>query len=95
MTTDPGAGYNWFAFGVGGILGVLGLIVAQKRPLPGRIALAAGGALLVIVPFFYETRSMLPIATSVVIGLAMLVASFFLGPMPAPRHLPEHRLVPR
>src|SRR5687768_334751 len=42
VTTDPGAGYNWFAFGVGGILGVLGLIVAQKRPIPGRIALAVG-----------------------------------------------------
>jgi len=91
VTTDPGAGYNWFAFGVGGILGVLGLIVAQKRPLPGRIALAVGGVLLVIVPFFYETRAAMPIATSVVLGIAMLVASFFLGPMPAPRHLPEHQ----
>jgi hypothetical protein len=95
VTTDPGAGYNWFAFGVGGILGVLGLVVAQKRPLPGRIALAIGGALLVIVPFFYETRAMLPIATSVVLGIAMLVASFFLGPMPGPRHVPEHQHAPR
>ena len=89
VTTDQGAGYNWFAFGVGGILGVLGLIVAQKRPLPGRIALAIGGALLVAVPFVYENRSPLPIATSVVLGIAMLVSSFFLGPMPAPRHVPE------
>jgi hypothetical protein len=86
-TSDRGAGYNWFAFGVGGILGVLGLIVAQKRPLPGRISIAVGGVLLVIVPFFYEHRSMLPIATSMVLGVAMLVSAFFLGPMPAPRGL--------
>jgi hypothetical protein len=90
-TTDRGAGYNWFAFGVGGILGVLGLIIAQKRPLPGRIALGVGGALLVIVPFFYENRAMLPIATSVVLGIAMMVSAFFLGPMPAPRGVAERQ----
>jgi len=89
VTTDRGVGYNWFAFGVGGILGVLGLIVAQKRPLPGRVALALGGALLVVVPFVYENRAMLPMVTSVVLGVAMLVSSFFLGPMPGPRHMPE------
>ena len=89
VTSDRGAGYNWFAFGVGGILGVLGLIVAQKRPMPGRIALALGGALLIAVPFVYENRALLPIATSVVLGVAMLVSSLFLGPMPAPRHLQE------
>ena len=88
VTTDQGAGYNWFAFGVGGILGVLGLIVAQKRPMPGRIALAIGGLLLIAVPFVYENRALLPIATSMVLGIAMLVSSFFLGPMPAPRHMP-------
>jgi MFS family permease len=91
VTTDQGAGYNWFAFGVGGILGVLGLIVAQKRPVPGRIALAIGGLLLVAVPFVYESRALLPIATSVVLGVAMLVSSLFLGPMPAPRHMTEGR----
>ena len=91
VTTDRGAGYNWFAFGVGGILGVLGVIVAQRRPLPGRIAIAVGGALLVIVPFFYETFSTLPIATSVVLGIAMIVSAFFLGPMPAPRGVAERQ----
>ncbi|HEV7990746.1 MAG TPA: hypothetical protein VGP25_02930 [Gemmatimonadaceae bacterium] len=86
-TTDRGAGYNWLAFGLGGMLGVLGLIVAQKRPQPGRIALALGGVMLVIVPFFYDHKAMLPIVTSVVLGLAMLVSSFFLGPMPAPSRM--------
>jgi MFS family permease len=89
VTADQGAGYNWFAFGVGGILGVLGLIVAQKRPVPGRIALAIGGALLIAVPFVYENRALLPIATSVILGVAMLVSSLFLGPMPAPRQMAE------
>ena len=89
VTTDQGAGYNWFAFGVGGMLGVLGLIVAQKRPVPGRIALAIGGVLLLAVPFAYENRALLPIATSLVLGVAMLVSSFFLGPMPAPRQMAE------
>jgi hypothetical protein len=91
VTADPGVGYNWFAFGMGGVLGVLGLIVAQKRPAPGRIALALGGALLVVVPFFYESKALLPIATSMVLGVAMLVASLFLGPMPAPTNAPEQQ----
>jgi hypothetical protein len=91
VTSDAGAGYDWFAFGGGGILGVLGVIVAQKRPGPGRIAIAVGGALLVIVPFFYEHRSMLPIVTSVVLGIAMLVSAFFLGPMPATRRVAEQQ----
>jgi MFS family permease len=88
-TTDRGAGYNWFAFGVGGMLGLLGLILAQKRPALGRVPLAVGGALLVIVPFFYSHKAMLPIATSVVLGLLMIASAFFLGPMPAPRHVAE------
>src|SRR5215213_10243947 len=95
VTADPGVGYNWFAFGIGGVLGVLGLIVAQKRPVPGRVALALGGALLVVVPFFYENKALLPIATSVVLGVAMLVASFFLGPMPAPSRAREQQGVRR
>jgi len=89
VTTDPGAGYNWFAFGVGGMLGVLGLIVAQKRPVLGRIPLAVGGLLLVVVPFVYDNRAPLPTITSAVLGLAMLASSFFLGPMPAPWKFPE------
>jgi hypothetical protein len=85
VTTDQGVGYNWFAFGIGGLLGVLGLIVAQVRPMPGRLALAVGGAFLVAVPFFYENKPLLPIATSVVLGIALLASSAFLGPMPRPR----------
>jgi hypothetical protein len=87
--TDRGAGYNWFAFGVGGLLGLLGLIIAQKRQTLGRIPLAIGGVLLVIVPFFYTRGSMLPIATSVVLGVAMIVSALFIGPMPPPQHVAE------
>jgi hypothetical protein len=88
-TSDRGAGYNWLAFGLGGTLGLLGVIVAQKRPSIGRILLAPGGLLLVIVPFFYDHKSLLPIASSVVLGIAMLISALFLGPMPSPRRAPE------
>ena len=94
-TSDPGAGYNWLAFGIGGALGILGLILAQKRPLAGRIPLAVGGVLLVIVPFFYEHKAMLPIATSVVLGVAMLMSAMFLGPMPPPRQIAEQQATRR
>jgi hypothetical protein len=57
---DPGVGYNWIAFGLGGLL-------------------------LLAVPFAYRDRDLLPIVVSVVLGLAMLVASPFVGPMPPPR----------
>ena len=88
-TTDPGAGYNWFAFGVGGVLGLLGLILAQKRPALGRLPLAIGGVLLVIVPFVYSNKAMLPITASVILGIAMIVSALFIGPMPPPRHVAE------
>jgi hypothetical protein len=82
---DPGVGYNWLAFGLGGIIALVGVFIAQKRPLPGRIALGIAGIMLVLVPFFYDRRNMLPIVASVIIGIAMLVASLFLGPVPGPR----------
>jgi hypothetical protein len=79
---DPGVGYNWLAFGIGGIVALLGIFVAQKRPVPGRILLAIAGVMLVLVPLFYDRKHMLPITASVVLGLAMLASSFFLGPVP-------------
>ena len=89
---DRGVDYNWMAFGVGGLLALLGIALAQKRPTLGRPALALGGLLLVIVPFFYERKTPLPLATSVVLGLTMLIATPFVGPMPAPRHRTTERL---
>jgi peptidoglycan/LPS O-acetylase OafA/YrhL len=86
---DRGIDYNWMAFGLGGILGLCGIIVAQRWPQYGRIPLALGGLMLVIVPFFYEHKVALPIATSVVLGLAMLAAAPFIGQLPAPSRRPE------
>lgn len=85
---DRGVDYNWMAFGIGGLLALLGVALAQKRAVLGRPALALGGVLLAIVPLFYERKPPLPLATSVVLGLAMLIATPFLGPMPAPRQEP-------
>jgi hypothetical protein len=84
---DPGVGYNWIAFGVGGALALTGVILAQRWPKPAKVALALGGLLLLAVPFAYRDRDLLPIMTSVVLGLAMLGAAPFVGPMPPPRRL--------
>jgi peptidoglycan/LPS O-acetylase OafA/YrhL len=86
---DPGIGYNWLAFGLGGLLGVLGLIMAQKWPRWAKIPLALGGLLLIAVPFAYQRHHPAPIAVSVVVGLAMLLVAPFVGPMPAPRQTSE------
>jgi hypothetical protein len=82
---DPGIGYNWLAFGLGGILTVLGIGLAQRWPTLGRIPIALGGLLLVAVPLAYQRHHPVPITVSVVVGLAMLLAAPFVGPMPPPR----------
>jgi hypothetical protein len=82
---DRGVDYNWIAFGVGGMLALGGLILAQRWPQYGKIALAIGGLMLVLVPFFYQRKVALPIITSVVLGVAMLATSPFVGRMPAAR----------
>ena len=86
---DPGIGYNWLAFGLGGILGVLGLVMAQKWPRWAKFPLALGGLLLIAAPFAYQRHHPAPIAVSVVVGLAMLLVAPFVGPMPAPRGTAE------
>jgi peptidoglycan/LPS O-acetylase OafA/YrhL len=88
---DPGIGYNWLAFGVGGILGLVGVIVAQKWPRPARVPLVLGGLMLIAVPFAYRRQHPVPITVSVVLGLAMIGAAPFVGPMPPPRRLTSSR----
>jgi hypothetical protein len=82
---DPGIGYNWLAFGLSGLLGILAIIMTMKWPRFARIPLGIAGLLLVVVPFTYTRPYMLPIAMSVVLGLLMLGATPFFGPMPARR----------
>jgi hypothetical protein len=82
---DPGIGYTWEAFGIGGLLALTAVVLAQKWPRPARVLLAIAGLMLLAVPFTYVKKEALPIAASVILGLAMLVATPFLGTMPAPR----------
>jgi peptidoglycan/LPS O-acetylase OafA/YrhL len=82
---DTGIGYNWLAFGVGGLLALLGVFLAERRPRLARIAVAVAGVMIAVVPFTYDRWHALPIITSVILGLAMLIAAPFVGPMPAPR----------
>jgi hypothetical protein len=82
---DPGIGYNWEAFGIGGLFAVAAVALAQRWARPARALLAIAGLMLLAVPFTYVKKDALPIAASVILGLAMLVAAPFLGTMPAPR----------
>jgi hypothetical protein len=83
---DPGVGYNWLAFGIGGLLALLGVFLAERRTTLARVALVLAGLMLIAVPFAYNDRDPLPIAVSVVLGLLMIGVSPFIGPMPPPRH---------
>jgi hypothetical protein len=82
---DRGIGYNWAVFGLSGMLGVLSIFMTMRWPRFARIPLLIAGLMLVAVPFTYIRPHPLPVATSVVLGLAMLLALPFFGPMPAPR----------
>ena len=90
---DPGIGYNWLAFGLGGSLGVLGAILAQSWGRWAKLALVLGGLLLITVPLAYRRHPPVPIAVSMIVGLAMLLAAPFVGPMPAPRRPSERSAV--
>jgi peptidoglycan/LPS O-acetylase OafA/YrhL len=86
-TVDRGAGATWFAFGIGGLLAIAAVLLAQRYTKPARIVLAIGGAILVISPFAYRSPVWLPIVSSVIAGLMMLGAAPFIGRMP--RELPK------
>ena len=82
---DRGIGYSYVMFGVSGLLGLIAIALAERWTRLARITLAVGGLLLLSVPFAYTRLPLLPIATTVVLGVAMLAAAPFLGPMPVPR----------
>jgi hypothetical protein len=83
---DRGVGPNWVAFGVGGLLAIGSVFLAQRYTRPARIILGLAGLMLVLVPFAYRYAIWPPIVSSVVSGLAMLAAAPFIGRMP--RNLP-------
>jgi hypothetical protein len=84
---DRGATATWLAYGLGGLLAVLGVVLAQRHRTAGRVLVACGGVLHLASPFAYANPATLPIVSAVVIGVMMLVAAPFVGPMP--RDLPH------
>ncbi len=86
-TVDRGAGATWLAFGIGGLLAIGAVLLAQRYTRAARITLAVAGVILVVSPFAYRNPVWLPIVTSVVAGLAMLAAAPFIGRLP--RELPR------
>jgi hypothetical protein len=81
-TVDRGAGASWLAFGVGGLLAIGAVILAQRRTKPARIMLAVAGVILLGSAFAYRNPVALPIIAAIVAGVAMLAASPFIGRMP-------------
>lgn len=79
---DRGAGATWLAFGVGGLLCLLSVFVAQRATKAARIMLGVAGLVLLASPFAYRNPALLPTVSSVVAGLVMLVAAPFIGRMP-------------
>ena len=86
-TVDRGAGASWLAFGVGGLLAIGAVLLAQRSTKPARIMLAVGGVILVGSAFAYRNPVSLPIITAILAGLAMLASAPFIGKMP--RELPK------
>ena len=86
-TMDRGVGATWLAFGIGGLLAIGAVLLAQRSTRPARIMLGLGGLVLLVSPLVYRNPAWLPIVSSVVPGLAMLAAAPFIGRMP--RDLPK------
>jgi hypothetical protein len=86
-TIDRGVGATWLAFGIGGLLAIGAVLLAQRYTRPARITLGIAGLVLVLSPLAYDHPVWLPIVSSVVAGLAMLAAAPFIGRMP--RELPR------
>jgi hypothetical protein len=81
-TVDRGAGATWLAFGIGGLLAVVAVLLAQRNTKLARVALALAGLILIASPLAYRHPVMLPVVTSLAAGLAMLAAAPFIGRMP-------------
>jgi hypothetical protein len=81
-TVDRGAGASWMAFGLGGLLAIGAVLLAQRRTMPARIMLAIGGLILVASAFVYRYPATLPIISAAAAGIAMLAAAPFIGRMP-------------
>lgn len=77
-----GMGALWLAFAIGGLLSVLGVVVAQRARGIGRAMVAIAGVLQIAAPFAYARPYPLPMSVAIVLGLVLLATSRFVGPMP-------------
>jgi hypothetical protein len=72
------------AYAVGGLLGIVSVFIALRRPPLARLVLAAGALFLVSGLFTLQRFALLPVLSLGLPAAAMLLALPFLGPMPRP-----------
>ena len=70
---------------LGGLLGVVGIFAAQKSRAAGRALVIAAGLVALAGLFAFRVIDGTSIAASGAPGLALLIAGFFVGPMPTER----------
>jgi hypothetical protein len=70
---------------LGGVLGVVGIFAAQKSRAAGRALVIAAGLVALAGMFAFRVIDGTSIIASGAPGLALLIAGFFVGPMPTER----------
>jgi hypothetical protein len=70
------------AYGLGGLLGLGGLAVAQKWPSPGRFIIGGGGLVILAGFFAMQEVTLVTLLSLGVPGLALILAAPFAGTMP-------------
>lgn len=85
-------GWNWISYAVGGALGVMGLFLALKWSVVGKVSVGLGG--LAVLAGFLTLRAFTPLAILSLggTGLALLLAAPFVGPMPTPEQEGKDRI---
>ena len=67
---------------VAGLLGLLGIFVAQRSRTVGKALVTAGGVVALTGLFAFNTLDTTAIAATGAPGLALVISGFFVGPMP-------------
>lgn len=83
---DANAGYAWLIFATAGALAVASVFLAQRTTGLGRVVLGVAGLLVATTSLLYERSHPLALATGIILGLAMLASTPFMGSIP--RNLP-------
>jgi hypothetical protein len=79
---DASAGYVWLIYATAGALAVASVFLAQRVTGLGRVVLGAAGLLLLVITMVYERPHPLALATGVILAVAMLAATPFMGRIP-------------